>query len=181
MPPPTAAALYERLGFVASGELRQHQGIAVQGPLVALPPGWRLRPPGQSEAAALQALDADARGMPRDALIAALLGSADATVVLDHEGRARGFAHAAPLRSRPCDRTGCRADADGAKALIAHLAGLNAGRFTRIDIDVASDLGGWLESLGLAQVDAPTKWCAAPSAAAAADSRRYAIATQALG
>ena len=41
--------LYERLGFVPSGELRQHQGIAVQGPLVALPPGWRLRPPGQSE------------------------------------------------------------------------------------------------------------------------------------
>ena len=43
--------LYERLGFVRTGELRQHQGIAQPAPLVALPPGWRLRPAGQHEAA----------------------------------------------------------------------------------------------------------------------------------
>ena len=62
------------------------------------------------------------------------------------------------------------ADADGARAVIAHLAALNAGRFTRIDIDVASDLGGWLESLGLAQVDAPTEMVRGAQPAAAADS-----------
>ena len=58
--------LYERLGFVRTGELRQHQGVAQPAPLIALPTGWRLRPAGQSEAASLQALDAAARGMPRD-------------------------------------------------------------------------------------------------------------------
>ena len=36
--------LYERLGFVRIGELRQHQGTALPTPPVALDAGWRLRP-----------------------------------------------------------------------------------------------------------------------------------------
>ena len=36
--------LYERLGFVRTGEIRQHQGVAQPAPLIALGPGWRLRP-----------------------------------------------------------------------------------------------------------------------------------------
>ena len=36
--------LYERLGFVRTGEIRQHQGVALPAPLIALSPGRRLRP-----------------------------------------------------------------------------------------------------------------------------------------
>ena len=43
-------------------------------------------------------------------------------------------------------------EAEGAQALIAHLAGLNAGRFTRVDIDFDSGLAEWIESLGLQRV-----------------------------
>ena len=43
--------LYERLGFVRTGELRQHQGIALPSPPIALDAGWRLRPAGQSDLA----------------------------------------------------------------------------------------------------------------------------------
>ncbi|TYZ51638.1 GNAT family N-acetyltransferase, partial [Ralstonia solanacearum] len=43
--------LYERLGFVRIGELRQHQGVAQPTPLIALPKDWRLRPAGLDEAA----------------------------------------------------------------------------------------------------------------------------------
>ena len=101
--------LYERLGFVRTGEIRQHQGIALPAPLIALSPGRRLRPTTEADLPALRALDAAARGMPRAALIDELFRDADATVVLDDDGRARGFAHAAPLRPRPRDRAGGRA------------------------------------------------------------------------
>jgi predicted N-acetyltransferase YhbS len=173
--------LYERLGFVRSGELRQHQGIAPPGPLVALPTGWRLRPPGQNELATLQALDAGARGMPRDALIAALLGSAEATVILDRDGEARGFGMLRRFGRGHAIGPVVATDAEGAKAVIAHLAGLNAGKFTRIDIDAATGLGDWLEQLGLVRVDAPIEMVRGTPLVAAEGTRRFAIVTQALG
>jgi len=61
--------LYERLGFVRVGEVRQHQGVALPAPLIALDAGWRLRPGTEADLPALRALDAASRGMPRDALI----------------------------------------------------------------------------------------------------------------
>lgn len=148
--------LYERLGFVRTGEVRQHQGIAQPTPLIALPSGWRLRPAGQNETAALQRLDAEARGMPRDALVADLLASADACVVLDHDGEQRGFAMLRRFGRGHAIGPVVAPDVEGAKALVAHLAGMNAGRFTRIDIDRDSGLAEWLESIGLLRVDAPT-------------------------
>lgn len=148
--------LYERLGFVRTGEMRQHQGIAQPTPLIALPAGWRLRPAGLNEAADLRRLDAQARGMPRDALIDDLLASADACVVLDDDGEARGFAMLRRFGRGHAIGPVVAPDAESAKALIAHLAGINAGHFTRIDIDFDSGLAEWLESIGLLRVDAPT-------------------------
>jgi GNAT superfamily N-acetyltransferase len=174
--------LYERLGFVRTGELRQHQGVAQPAPLVALPTGWRLRPAGQSEAAALQALDAAARGMPRDALIADLLDSADACVVLDHDNTPRGFAMLRRFGRGHAIGPVVAPDAEGAKALIAHLAGMNAGNFTRIDIDFATGLAEWLESIGLLRVDAPTTMVRGKPLAKAPDGPAlFAIVTQAVG
>lgn len=174
--------LYERLGFVRTGGLRQHQGMARMAPLVALPVGWRLRPAGQSEAASLQALDAAARGMPRDALIADLLAGADACVVLDHDNVPRGFAMLRRFGRGHAIGPVVAPDAEGAKALIAHLAGMNAGHFTRIDIDADSGLGEWLESIGLPLVDAPTTMVrGAPLAPTAGAPALFAIVTQAIG
>lgn len=124
--------LYERLGFVRTGEIRQHQGVAQPAPLIALGPDRRLRPATDADLPTLRALDAAARGMPRP-------------------------------------------------ALIAHLIRLNAGRFTRIDIDFDSGFGEWLESLGLLRVDAPTTMVRGVPLARDADARLYAIVTQALG
>jgi len=174
--------LYERLGFVRTGELRQHQGIAQPAPLIALRPGWRLRPAGVHEAPALQALDASARGMPRDALIADLLAVADACVVLDHDNEPRGFAMLRRFGRGHAIGPVVAPDAEGAKALIAHLAGLNAGHFTRIDIDFASGLAEWLESFGLLRVDAPTTMVRGTPLAAPPDGPAlFAIVTQAVG
>lgn len=178
---PEGRGLYERLGFVRTGEVRQHQGTALPAPLVALGAGWRLRPAGSNDAAALKALDAAARGMPRDALIDELLASAEATVVLDHDGQARGFAMLRRFGRGHIIGPVAAPDAEGAKALIAHLSGLSAGRFVRIDIDFDSGLAEWLESLGLLRVDAPTTMVRGEPLAVQPGVRLFALATQALG
>ncbi len=148
--------LYERLGFARTGEIRQHQGVAQPAPLIALPEGWRLRPAGQNEAEALHRLDEDARGMPRAALIDDLLAQAQACVVLDHDGVQKGFAMLRRFGRGHTIGPVVAPDTEGAKALIAHLAGMNAGHFTRIDVDFDAGLAEWLESFGLLRVEAPT-------------------------
>lgn len=174
--------LYERLGFVRTGEIRQHQGVAQPTPLIALPTGWRLRPAGLNEAVDLRRLDAQARGMPRDALIDDLLASADACVVLDDDGEARGFAMLRRFGRGHAIGPVVAPDAESAKALIAHLAGINAGHFTRIDIDFDSGLAEWLESIGLLRVDAPTTMVRGePLATPPGAPALFAIVTQAMG
>lgn len=173
--------LYERLGFVRTGEIRQHQGVAQPTPLIALPEGWRLRPVGQNEAQALHRLDEEARGMPRPVLIDCLLAKADACVVLDHDGTQKGFAILRRFGRGHVIGPVVAPDADSAKALIAHLAGTNAGRFTRIDIDFDSGLAEWLESFGLLRVDAATTMVrGAPLQHPEGAPRLFAIVTQAL-
>lgn len=163
---PEGRGLYERLGFRRSGELRQHQGLAQPAPLVALGPHRRLRPAGSNDLPRLQALDGQARGMPRPALVAELLATADATVVLDEGDHTVGYACLRRFGRGHQIGPVVAPDVDAAKALIAHLSGLNAGRFTRIDIDVETGLAEWIESLGLPRVDVPTTmWRGTPPAA----------------
>ncbi|SFE13956.1 GNAT family N-acetyltransferase [Paracidovorax konjaci] len=176
--------LYERLGFVRTGEVRQHQGTALPTPLIALQPGWRLRPAGANEAPALRRLDAEARGMPRDALIDDLLDAAqDCVVLVDEDATPRGFAMLRRFGRGHLIGPVVAPDTESAKALIAHLAGLNAGHFTRIDIDWDSGIAEWLESIGLLRVDAPTTMVRGAPLAQPGDggARLVAIATQAIG
>jgi len=178
---PEGRGLYERLGFVRTGEVRQHQGTALPAPLVALDEGWRLRPADHNDTEPLAALDAQARGMPRTAMVTALLGSSADTVVLDHDGSARGFAMLRRFGRGLAIGPVVAPDADGAKALIAHLVGLSAGKFVRIDVDFDSGLTEWLESLGLLRVDAPTVMVRGAAPSAPADVRLFALVNQALG
>lgn len=173
--------LYERLGFVRMGEIRQHQGVAQPTPLIALPAGLRLRPAGQNEAAMLHKLDGEARGMPRHALIDDLLAQADACVVLDHDGTQKGFAILRRFGRGHAIGPVVAPDAQSAKALIAHLAGMNAGNFTRVDIDFDSGLTEWLESIGLLRVDgATTMQRGTPLQHPKDASKLFAIVTQAI-
>lgn len=178
---PDGQGLYERLGFVRTGEVRQHQGTAQPSPPIALDAGWRLRPAGQADLETLARLDAQARGMLRRALIADLFATADSTVVLDHEGSAHGFAMLRRFGRGHTIGPVIANDATGAKALIAHLSAMNAGRFTRIDIDFETDLGEWLKGLGLLRVDAPMTMVRGPALVPSPEARLYAIVSHALG
>ncbi|HEX2541275.1 MAG TPA: GNAT family N-acetyltransferase [Caldimonas sp.] len=174
--------LYERLGFVRIGEIRQHQGTALPTPPVALGADWRMRPATQSDLPTLRSLDAGARGMPRDALLDELLRDAEATVVLDHDGHACGMAMLRRFGRGYAIGPVIAPDAERAKVLIAHLSGLNAGRFTRIDIDFDSGLAEWLETLGLLRVDAPTTMLRGPALESPPGAPKlHAIVMQALG
>lgn len=177
---PEGRGLYERLGFVRTGEVRQHQGTALPAPLVALGEGWRLRPSDHNDVFSLIQLDARGRGMPREQLIPELLAQAD-TVVLDHEGQARGFAMLRRFGRGLAIGPVVAPDVEGAKALIAHLVGLSAGKFVRIDVDFDSGLTEWLESLGLLRVDAPTEMVRGAPLPVSPGARGYALVTQALG
>lgn len=174
-------ALYERLGFVAIGGLSQHQAIARTAPLVGLAPGARLRPAGTNDLPALVALDTRGRGMPRERLVAALLASAEAAVVLDRDSQAAGYGLLRRFGRGHVIGPVVAPDEASAQALIAHLAGLNAGRFTRVDVDAASGLPGWLERIGLPCVGTPVSMLRGPALAAGPGVRTWATATQALG
>lgn len=173
--------LYERLGFVRTGEVRQHQGTALPAPLMALGAGRRLRPATESDLPALRALDSAARGMPRPALIDKLFREAEAAVVLDDDGQAVGFALLRRFGRGHLIGPVVAPEVEGAQTLIGHLSGLNAGRFTRIDIDFESGLTEWLEGLGLLRVDAPTTMVRGAPLQPSPGVRLYAITTQALG
>jgi predicted N-acetyltransferase YhbS len=144
--------LYERMGFAAIGTLYQHQGILAAMPPVALDDGARVRPAAPEDLPAVIALASRATGMARDALVRELAGMGEVSV-LERDGAPLGFSIMRQFGRGRVIGPLVAADADGAKALIAHWSGAYAGTFVRIDIDGASGLGPWLEQAGLAQVD----------------------------
>src|SRR5262249_21152103 len=67
--------LYEKLGFVSTGLVRQHQGRLGEGATLPPAPHVALREAGPADRAALYALDAAAFGADRSRLIDDLLAS----------------------------------------------------------------------------------------------------------
>lgn len=143
--------LYETLGFVADGTIRQHQGAAYGAGLMELPPGQRLRPIGRSDTGPLTALDRSATNLDRTALFAALL-EVPSGVILDDDGAAIGFALLRRFGRGLVIGPVVAPDPVSAQALISHLLGQHAGEFIRIDVPEAVGLSNWLQHLGLADV-----------------------------
>jgi GNAT superfamily N-acetyltransferase len=139
--------LYERLGFVTTGGIVQHQGMLGTLPTVAGREGDCLRPLADADVEPLIAIDARGAGMPRAELLRRLFAQ-EKTVVLERGGQLAGFAvlrryghgHAVGPVAAP--------DVDAARLLIADCCHHTEG-FLRVDVDPTSGLPSWLESLGL--------------------------------
>lgn len=144
--------LYERMGFAAIGTLCQHQGTLAAIPPVALDGGARVRPAAPADLPAIITLANRATGMARDALVRELAGMGE-VAVLERDGAPLGFSIMRQFGRGRVIGPLVAPDADGAKALIAHWSGACANSFVRIDIDGATGLGPWLESVGLARTD----------------------------
>lgn len=173
-------ALYRSLGFAPVGEICQHQGTVFESKLIPLQPGERIRPLGSRDGAKLAALGARAAGMPRATVLKALLEVAE-SVVIDRYDEVIGCAMLRRFGHGYAIGPVIAPDIERAKALIGHWTGTYAGSFVRIDVPAASGISGWLNELGLVQVDTVVTMVRGEPPLADAGMRLFAIVNQALG
>lgn len=171
--------LYEKLGFVAIGEIYQHQGIARDAE-PELPVTVTSGLEASEGLSRLAEQDLAASGMARGALIAAIaaggevLRSAGGFALLRVFGRGRVLG---PVVAR---------DSAQARALIAAGARRAAGSFLRLDLTDPA-LAPEVEALGLVHVGGGTAMVAgaqntgSAETAPAREFKTYALASQALG
>ncbi|VVD70541.1 N-acetyltransferase GCN5 [Pandoraea eparura] len=145
--------LYERLGFVATGTIHQHQGTMTPIAPVARAAGEsiRLAEPGDIEK--IVELANRATGMSRDNLVKQLASVAEAAV-LERNGELVGFSMMRRFGRGHAIGPVVAPDCEGAKGLIAHWSGAYAGSLVRVDVTGASGLGTWLTEAGLVEVGA---------------------------
>ncbi|MCF6116884.1 GNAT family N-acetyltransferase [Mesorhizobium muleiense] len=168
--------LYEKLGFVATHDVRQHQGTVGQ---VSAPPAVEWI--GSENLPTLTALDRAAFGADRAALMNALAGEGRFAAITNEDGIAAFAAVRAFGRGEVVGPVVAE-DRDQARALIAFILSGMQGRFVRIDIPEVAGLSPWLEELGLAHVGGPVAMLrGASNIPGSANARIFALASQALG
>jgi len=173
-------ALYKSLGFVTTGGIHQHQGAAFSVPVVSLRRGERVRPMGAGDEPAVVELDRQATGFARGAMLAEMLKTAQG-VVLDRDGEAVGFALFRRFGMGHAVGPVVAPDAHGARVLISHWLGSNAGMFIRLDVPYESGLSAWLEGLGVPDVGRVTTMVRGELPPRSGSVAAFAIASQALG
>lgn len=170
--------LYEKLGFVTTGEIVQHQGeaLAVSAPA-------RVSWAESGDFARLEVLDREAFGHDRSALMKRLFERAKFTVIRD-EGDIQAFSAIRPFgRGLVIGPVVARNGAE-AKALIDFLLAHHQGKFVRVDTDVSTDLAEWLIGRGLAHVGGGItmrRSMVRHKESKPAHHRTYALVSQALG
>lgn len=170
--------LYEKLGFVACGEIVQHQGLALK---VDMPNNvqWALAENFQR----LVALDRMALGHDRTPLMQLLQDQAKFAVIRDDQ-RVEAFAAIRDFgRGLVIGPVVAKNDVD-ARALIDFLLAQHTGEFIRIDTDVSTRLADWLTARGLVHVGGgiPMRLgTGVVEESRSAEYRTYALVNQALG
>jgi ribosomal protein S18 acetylase RimI-like enzyme len=170
--------LYRRRGFVPIGIIHQHQGIPRE--CHGAPRSWLVRPMTASDFDAITLLDSEATGLERRPLLDRLVQSGNG-YLLWHDGVARGYAISRRFgRGHVIGPVVAESRVDAGALIDAALAGL--GRcFVRIDTSASSQLGNWLESIGLQRVgDATTMTLGAPTSSTG-PARLFALANQSFG
>ncbi|HYE48784.1 MAG TPA: GNAT family N-acetyltransferase [Azospirillaceae bacterium] len=173
-------ALYERMGFVRYGTILQHQGAAFSVPLTELLPDERVRPLGARDDVTVRELDRRATGMDRSGLIGSLLDVSQG-VVLTRGHEPAGFSLFRRFGRGYVVGPTVAPDIGGAKALISHWLGSNAGMFCRVDVPEDSGLSGWLDDLGLQCVGRVTRMVRGPALPRDPSLKTFSLVNQALG
>ena len=171
-------ALYAKLGFVADGAVHQHQAVLDQVPQVEGDDA--IRNFASEDFDALMALDREASGMDRRALIDALI--ANGTVrVIERDGAMTGFGFGRRWGRGYVIGPVVAPDMSGARALIADLAAPYQGGFVRIDVTLASRLSPWLEEIGLPKVGQVTSMALGTPPRPSKGASIFALSNQSLG
>ncbi len=170
--------LYEKLGFVAGGEVIQHQGFVQKQGLDTSAVTWAE----QDVLEDLAALDTTAFGADRRNLLR-MLAQTGKFAVLRDAGTITGFIALRPFGRGEVAGPVVAANQADAKALLS-FAFAAAGAFLRVDSTVATGLGPWLTQHGLMHVGGgvPMRRVAAQAdTPETASVKTYVLASQALG
>lgn len=168
--------LYQKLGFAPSGTVLQHQGSV---DALGAPDG--VEAASADDLLEIKALDRDAYGADREALINALAERGEFAIIR-RNGAIEAYAAIRPFGRGEVIGPVIAGSAEDARALISFFAASRAGAFLRVDTDSRTGLAGWLTEIGLAHVgggvamDRPSR-----TNAAQARPKVYALANQALG
>ncbi|MDX8437500.1 GNAT family N-acetyltransferase [Mesorhizobium abyssinicae] len=168
--------LYEKLGFVPSGTILQHQGKVTE-----------LDAPDGVEAASIgdlpeiKALDRDAYGADREALIDALAERGHFAIIR-RNGAIEAYAAIRPFGRGEVIGPVIAGSAEAAKDLISFFAAPRGGAFLRVDTDSRTGIDGWLTEIGLVHVGGGVAMDRPPKPGSEqARPKIYALANQALG
>ena len=170
--------LYRRRGFVPTGIIHQHQGI----PTVTqeTPRSGLVRPMAASEFEAIARLDRAATGLERRQLLNRLFDSGDGCVLL-RDGTICGYAISRLFgRGHVIGPVVAESPTD-ARALIEFAIARLGPVFVRIDIPASSQLGEWLESIGLQRVSDATTMVLGPPGPWTGPARMFGLANQSFG
>ncbi|MEM8854322.1 MAG: GNAT family N-acetyltransferase [Pseudomonadota bacterium] len=167
--------LYRKLGFRAVGPVRQHQATIAK---VAGPDGVSWWP--DPERAHLAKLDRAAFGADRTGVIDALCDVGEVAIV-DGPSDPPGFAVVRPFgKGRVVGPVIARSPAE-AKALIAFCLAAHPDTFMRVDVPEDTQLGPWLEDLGLPQVGGGLAMVRGARPMLVTEEKVFALVNQALG
>jgi predicted N-acetyltransferase YhbS len=171
--------LYERLGFVATGEVAQHQGVFARLPQPLRREGDRLRPLKPGDVDSLIAIDAGGMGMLRTELLRRAFAE-DRAVVLERDGETAGFAVLRRYGRGQAIGPVAAPDLEAASLLISDCCGHVDG-FLRIDVHADGGLSQWLETQGLPRVGGGTVMFRGRAPDRGPAHGGWAIFTQAIG
>ena len=168
-------ALYERRGFVRIGDIQQYQGVPYERPQA--PRASLVRAMAASDVEAVARLDRLATGWVRRRMLDRLIQAGDGHVLV-RDGEPRGYAISRLFgRGHVIGPVVAESAADARALIEAALARL--GRvFVRVDTSATSQLGGWLEGIGLQQVGDATTMVKGPQIPPAGPARTFALANQ---
>ncbi|MDP3257519.1 GNAT family N-acetyltransferase [Bosea sp. (in: a-proteobacteria)] len=172
--------LYEKLGFVVYGAIRQYQGEVGADPILALVDGTTLRPAALADLPVLEQLDQAATGLPRGRLLRAVLEAGEGTVLM-RGGEVAGFSMVRRFGRGLVIGPVVAADLADARALLAHGLQARQGQFVRVDVDDGSSLAEMVMAAGLKPVDSVNSMVRGSLPRPAGPVRRYTLASQALG
>ncbi|NSZ18919.1 GNAT family N-acetyltransferase [Agrobacterium vitis] len=168
--------LYEKLGFVVTGEVLQHQGLVKEGLVAPTSVTWVE----QDVAGTLIALDAQAFGADRTSLYERLSHQGRLAVLRDG-ARICGFIALRAFGRGEVAGPLVASNVEDAKALLSFVFAQRAGHFLRVDTQVDTGLAPWLTDHGLLNAGGglPMRRNAAPFSPSTV--KTYALASQALG
>jgi GNAT superfamily N-acetyltransferase len=167
--------LYERRGFARIGDIRQHQGVPKERHEAPSPSLVRAMAPSDVEAIAR--LDRGATGWARRQMLDRLVQVGDGYVLL-RNGEPRGYAISRPFgRGHVIGPVVAESPTDARALIEAALARLGSV-FVRVDTSATSQLGEWLEEIGLPRVGDATTMVLGTQIPSTGPARMFALANQ---